>query len=80
MGCMNIENEKQQIIQALQDRDEPWLIIAMKKLLDLDKEPPFSDEHKALLEQRLEAHRKNPSDVILFQDVKNILLNEGRWQ
>lgn len=77
---MNIEQEKQQIIQALQTRHEEWLILAMKKLLDLENEPPFSSEHEGLLKERLEAYRKNPTDVISLQDVKDTLRKEERWQ
>lgn len=77
---MNIEQEKQQIIAALQQRDEEWLIVALQKLLDIEPAHPFSDEHKTVIEERIEAYKKNPNDFISLDELKETFRNEGRWQ
>ena len=73
---MNIQKEKQKIIEALQSRDEEWLIIAIKKLLDLDS--PFSEEHKSILQERMETYKKNPDDLISIEELKETLRKEGK--
>ena len=73
---VNIQKEKREIIEALQNRNEEWLIIAIKKLLDLDS--PFSEEHKSILQERMEAYKKNPSDVISLEELKKNLRKEDK--
>lgn len=75
---MNISKEKEKIIEALQQREEEWLIIAIKKLLEIEPAEPFSDEHKLILMERIEEYKKNPSQVISLEELKKSFTNEGR--
>lgn len=76
---MNIDKEKQKIIEALQDRDEEWLIVAIQKLLAIAPAEPFSNEHKAILMERIESYEKDPGNVISFDDLKQTFRNNSRW-
>jgi hypothetical protein len=76
---MDIKNEKLQIIEELRHRDEEWLIIAIKKLLDLDNnENEFSSEHKDIIAKRLDAYGSNPNNVITLNNLKEDLKTEGK--
>lgn len=74
---MNITKEKQEIIDALKERDEEWLILAFKKLLDIDH-PSYSTEHRFIIEERLEAYNKAPENLISLEELKQTLHKEGR--
>ena len=76
---MNIAKEKEKIIAALQQREEEWLIVAIKKLLEIAPYEPFSEEHKSILMERIEAYEKNPGDVISFEEIKKTYRNDGKW-
>lgn len=38
-------------------------------------EPPLTTEHAAELDRRLEAHRRDPGDVVSWESIKEDLLN-----
>jgi hypothetical protein len=76
---MNIAKEKEKIIEALQTRNEEWLIDAIKKLLAIEPYQPFSDEHKSILMERIESYEKDPGNVISFDEIKSTYRNEGKW-
>ena len=67
---MNIDTEKQRIIEALQHRDEEWLILAFKKLLDIDPPPSFSNELRSILEDRLEIYKTDSSNMLSLDELK----------
>lgn len=74
---MDIAQEKQQIIEALQTRNEEWLILALKRLLDIDH-PPFSEEHKSIIEERMAAYKTKTDQVISLEELKQSFTQEGR--
>ena len=73
-----MEIEKQQIIEALQTRDEEWLFSAIKQLLEIDPLQPFSEEHRNIIEEHIAGFHKNPSQLITLDDLKEMFRNEGR--
>lgn len=75
---MNIELEKQQIVEELRHRNEEWLIIAMKKLLGLDDGDKFSSEHRAIIEERIKLYETRPDDVITLEQLVQELKAENR--
>ncbi len=75
---MDLEVEKKNIIDALQNRNEEWLIKAIKKLLDIDTEEAFSSEHKSIIEERIQMYKANPANVITLDQLKTELKAEGK--
>lgn len=75
---MNLELEKKQIVEELMYRDEEWLIIAMKKLLGLDADHNFVDEHKAIIEERIKLYNTDPDNVITIEQLTHELRQEDR--
>ena len=74
---MDLQTEKKQIIEALQQRNEEWLIIAIKKLLDLDTYS-LSTEHRLIIEERTERYNNNPDDLITSEQLQKDLEEEGK--
>ncbi len=77
---MRLDEEKKLIIQEVLTLEDEWVIKAIKKLLDLDvyDEDDFSDEHKQILEERVEDYRKNPSSAISLEKFIEELKSEGK--
>ena len=75
---MDIQSEKKQIVEELQNRNEEWLIIAIKKLLDLDDADEFSNEHKVIIEERIKQYESDPENVITLEQLREDLQKEGR--
>jgi hypothetical protein len=75
---MNIKAEKQQIVEALQERDEEWLIIAIKKLLDLDEEEVFSEQHHHIIKKRIEIWEEQPGRTITAEQLEKEWKEAGK--
>lgn len=75
---MNIQLEKKQIIEELWQRDEEWLIIAIKKLLGLDTADDFSSEHKRIIEERTKLYDADPDNIITIEELMQELKAEGK--
>lgn len=75
---MDIQSEKRKIVAALEQHEEEWLIIAIKKLLGLDVADEFSDAHKMIVEERVETYKSDPSNVISIDELRTQLKAEGR--
>jgi hypothetical protein len=76
---MNIQLEKELIVEELQLRNEEWLIIAIKKLLDLDTNSDrFTDEHAAVIKQRIAEYEAHPGDIVTIEDLTRELKAEDR--
>ncbi|MEQ1677730.1 MAG: addiction module protein [Chitinophagaceae bacterium] len=77
---MRLDEEKKLIIQEVLTLEDEWVIKAIKKLLDLDvyDEDEFSNEHKQLLEERVEEYRKTPSAAISLEKFIEELKAEGK--
>ncbi len=75
---MNVELEKKRIVEELQHREEEWLIIAIKKLLDLSIPENFTSYHKNIIEERIESYKTNPNDIITLEQLKKQLQEENK--
>ena len=77
---MRLDEEKKLIIQEVLTLEDEWVIKAIKKLLDLDvyDEDEFSNEHKQLLQERVEEYRKTPSAAISLEKFIEELKAEGK--
>jgi hypothetical protein len=67
---MNLEAEKNQIISEIKNIDEEWLILALKKLLDIQEIP---SHHQHILEERLPEYETKKDDLQDWDSVKNSL-------
>ncbi len=67
---MNIESERQIIIEKLNEVNEEWLLKAIKRLLEIDE---VEEEHKKIIDERLSDYSRNPEDLLEWDDVKNEL-------
>ena len=70
--CMNIELEKERIIEQLLLVQDEWLLKAMKKLLDIDSEE-ISDEHQFILNERIASYKADPGNVLDWEKFKEEL-------
>jgi hypothetical protein len=70
---MNIEFEKKQIIEQILNLQDEWLLKAIRKLLDLDYEDDINEEHKLILNDRIQSYEKTPNDVIDWENFKEEL-------
>jgi len=67
---MDIQLEKELIVEELRLRNEEWLIIAIKKLLELDTlNDNFTSEHKSIIKQRIKEYEAHPEDVISIDEL-----------
>lgn len=69
---MNAQNVRDQLLQIIENADEQSLRIALGVLKSEETEADYdlSDEHKALLDERLEEHEKTPTSGSFWQEVR----------
>ena len=70
---MNIEIQKKEIIEAIEVEKDEWVLKAIKKLLDLDYSYDIPEEHAFMLNERYEEYKKNPNDMLDWEEVKKEL-------
>jgi hypothetical protein len=75
---MDIQAEKQQICNAIMQRDEEWLITAIKKLLDLDEDDQFTPVHDEIIAQRLSILQSGEAETITLEQLEQDLKAEGK--
>ena len=73
---MNLEARKYHLIQELFNIDKESVIDTLERVLKSEKEEfqEISTEHKKELDNRLESYKKNPNDVLDWDDVKDKLV------
>ena len=69
----NTEIEKKQIIEAVKLEQDEWVLKAIKRLLEIDYTEQTSDEHLAILNERLEEYKNDPTAVFDWEDAKKDL-------
>jgi len=67
---MNIELERTQIIEEIKHVDDEWLLKAIKRLLGLDYDDGVPEEHKQVLNSRIDAFENGSSKTLSLEDVK----------
>ena len=71
---MNIELEKRLIIDELNHVNDEWLLKAIKRLLGLDYEDDrISDDHKKILDSRIDAFESGKAKLIEWDEAKKRL-------
>lgn len=73
---MNIELERHQIIQEINNVKDEWIMKAIKKLLDLDYESEVNVEHQQILDDRIAKYNADSSLGLEWEEVKNELLKK----
>ncbi len=73
---MNIELERRQIIEELKHVHDEWLLKAIKRLLGLDYENEIPEEHKKILDHRMDAFEAGQANTIELDEVKRRLLKK----
>ncbi len=71
---MNIELEKNQIIEELKSVHDEWLLKAIKRLLGIDYDDEVPQEHKQILDERIKAFESGQAKTIEWEDAKKRLL------
>ena len=69
----NTEIEKKQIIEALKLEQDEWVLKAIKRLLEIDYTEDVTNEHLAILNERLEEYKNDPTAVLDWEDAKKDL-------
>ena len=69
----NTEIEKKQIIEALKLEQDEWVLKAIKRLLEIDYTDDITNEHLAILNERLEEYKNDPTAVLEWEDAKKDL-------
>lgn len=69
---MDLEARKYNIIQELFNVEEESIIYTLEQVLKKEKGEflEISKENKDILDNRLESYKKNPNDVLNWEDVK----------
>lgn len=69
---MDLEARKYQFIQELFKIDKEQVMTALERVLEKEKEEKqeISTDHKRALDSRLKDYKKNPDDVLKWEDVK----------
>ncbi|MGZ3939967.1 MAG: addiction module protein [Flavisolibacter sp.] len=70
---MNIELEKRQIIEEIKDVHDEWLVKAIKRLLGLFDDEEIIDEHKQILDSRINAYEAGNGTTMDLESVKKRL-------
>ena len=70
---MNIELEKKQIIEELNEVHDEWLLKAIKRLLGLDYDDEVPEEHKQVLEGRIKSYESGESKGVEWDEAKKRL-------
>ena len=69
----NTEIEKKQIIEAVKLEQDEWVLKAIKRLLEIDYTEDVTNEHLAILNERLEEYKNDPTVVLDWEDAKKDL-------
>ena len=69
----NTEIEKKQIIEAVKLEQDEWVLKAIKRLLEIDYTEDVTNEHLAILNERLEGYKNDPTAVLDWEDAKKDL-------
>ena len=69
----NTEIEKKQIIEAVKLEQDEWVLKAIKRLLEIDYTEDITNEHLAILNERLEEYKNDPTAVLDWEDAKKDL-------
>ena len=69
----NTEIEKKQIIEAVKLEQDEWVLKAIKRLLEIDDTEDVTNEHLAILNERLEEYKNDPTAVLDWEDAKKDL-------
>ena len=69
----NTEIEKKQIIEAVKLEQDEWVLKAIKRLLEIDYTEDVTNEHLAILDERLEEYKNDPTVVLDWEDAKKDL-------
>ena len=69
----NTEIEKKQIIEAVKLEQDEWVLKAIKRLLEIDYTEDVTNEHLAILNERLEEYKNDPTAVLDWEDAKKYL-------
>ncbi len=72
---MNIELERQNIIEELANVNEEWIIKAIKRILFLD-DNEISTGHKQILDKRIDEFEKGTAQTVALEDAKKRFLPE----
>ena len=67
------EIEKKQIIEAVKLEQDEWVLKAIKRLLEIDYTEDVTNEHLAILNERLEEYKNDPTVVLDWEDAKKDL-------
>jgi hypothetical protein len=70
---MNIELEKNEIIEELKLVRDEWLLKAIKRLLGIDYDEDVPQEHKQLLDGRINAFESGQAKTIEWEEAKKRL-------
>jgi hypothetical protein len=70
---MNIELERSQIIEEIGHVNEEWLLKAIKRLLALDYEDDVPEDHKQILDNRINAYDTGQAETIEWEEAKKKL-------
>ena len=69
----NTEIEKKQIIEAVKLEQDEWVLKAIKRLLKIDYTEDITNEHLAILNERLEEYKNDPTAVLDWEEAKKDL-------
>jgi putative addiction module component len=70
---MNIELERSEIIEEIKHVSDEWLLKAIKRLLGLDHDNDISEEHKQILDSRINAYESGQVKPIEWEEAKKRL-------
>lgn len=70
---MNIELERSEIIEEIKHVSDEWLLKAIKRLLGLDHDEDIPEEHKQILDGRIEAYESGQVETMEWEEAKKRL-------
>jgi hypothetical protein len=70
---MNIELERSEIIEEIKHVHDEWLLKAIKRLLGLDYGDDVPEEHKQILDSRINAYESGHAKTIEWEEAKKRL-------
>jgi hypothetical protein len=72
---MIIDPDKKEIIREVLKTEDQWILMAIRKLLNLHVED-VSEEHRHILNERIAEYEANPGNVIDWDALKAELLRD----
>ncbi len=73
---MNMELERRQIIEELKHVHDEWLLKAIKRLLGIDYSLDVPDEHKQILDSRINAYESGVAKTMEWEEAKKRLMGK----